>query len=301
MSWVTIAVFAILILFGVSGWRKGIIRTAVSLAAMVVTFIVCVWVTPSLCKNVKENTQVYDNLQKSIYNIKIEDENFNKAAGESLSDEEAIIISISQLEEYAGQIQKNVNDIMKKLNLPESVIGSGDGNGSYMQDVFHVTGNAQVTMKNIMAAVIAAKLAGLALNAIIYIAVFLVVFAILKIVFAVTGVVGRLPLIYQANKILGLAFGILEENENNPVRVLDIQKYVNRQYESCSKKKFMKVLETLVHAMGNDEGFIGDMYACNKKARNYYLDEMIQSFNFVFDEMCHGTGSAANCDFDVEE
>lgn len=50
MSWVTIAVFAILILFGVSGWSKGIIRTAVSLAAMVVTFIVCVWVTPSLCK-----------------------------------------------------------------------------------------------------------------------------------------------------------------------------------------------------------------------------------------------------------
>lgn len=100
---------------------------------------------------------------------------------------------------------------------------------------------------------------------------------------------------------MDLAFGILEENENNPARVLDIQKYVNRQYKSCSKKKFMKVLETLVHAMGNDEGFIGDMYACNKKARNYYLDEMIQSFNFVFDEMCHGTGSAANCDFDVEE
>ena len=207
MSWITIAVFAILILFGVSGWSKGIIRTAVSLAAMVVTFIVCVWVTPSLCKNVKENTQVYDNLQKSIYNFIIEDD---KAAGESLSDEEAVIISISQLEEYAGQIQKNVNDIMKKLNLPESVIGSGNGNGSYMQDVFHVTGNAQVTMKNIMAAVIAAKLAGLALNAIIYIAVYLVVFAILKIVFAVTGVVGRLPLIYQANKLLGLAFGIIE-------------------------------------------------------------------------------------------
>ena len=139
MSWVTIAVFAILILFGVSGWSKGIIRTAVSLAAMVVTFIVCVWVTPSLCKNVKENTQVYDNLQKSIYNFIIEDENFNKAAGESLSDEEAVIISISQLEEYAGQIQKNVNDIMMKLNLPESVFGSGNGIGSYLQDVFHVS------------------------------------------------------------------------------------------------------------------------------------------------------------------
>lgn len=100
---------------------------------------------------------------------------------------------------------------------------------------------------------------------------------------------------------MDLAFGVLSVFDGKPERVLEIQKYVNRQYESCSKKKFMKVLETLVHAMGNDEGFIGDMYACNKKARNYYLDEMIQSFNFVFDEMCHGTGSAANCDFDVEE
>ena len=43
-----------------------------------------------------------------------------------------------------------------------------------------------------------------------------------------------------------LAFGILEENVGNPERVLDIQRYVNRQYESCSRKKFMKVLETLV-------------------------------------------------------
>ena len=24
-------------------------------------------------------------------------------------------------------------------------------------------------------------------------------------------------------------------------------------------------------------------------------------FNYVLDELCHGTGSAANCDFDVEE
>ena len=139
MSWITIAVFAILILFGLSGWSKGIIRTAVSLAAMVVTFIVCVWVTPSLCKNVKENTQVYDNLQKSIYNFIIEDENFNKAAGESLSDEEAVIISISQLEEYAGQIQKNLNDIKKKHNLHESLIERGNANGRYMKDVFHET------------------------------------------------------------------------------------------------------------------------------------------------------------------
>lgn len=98
-----------------------------------------------------------------------------------------------------------------------------------------------------------------------------------------------------------LAFGILEENVGNPERVLDIQRYVNRQYESCSRKKFMKVLETMVYAEGNNECFIGDMYACNKKARGYYLSEMIKAFNYVFDKICHGTGSLAECDFEPEE
>ena len=98
-----------------------------------------------------------------------------------------------------------------------------------------------------------------------------------------------------------LAFGILEENVGNPERVLDIQRYVNRQYESCSRKKFMKVLETLVYAEGNNECFIGDMYASNKKARGYYLSEMIKAFNYVFDKICHGTGSLAECDFEPEE
>ena len=101
---------------------------------------------------------------------------------------------------------------------------------------------------------------------------------------------------------MNLAFGILEENEENADRVLDIQKYVNRQNKKCSKKKFMKVLETLVHAIGNDEGFIADMYACDKEAREIYLEEAMNAFNYVLDELCHGTGSAAGYDFNnIEE
>ena len=101
---------------------------------------------------------------------------------------------------------------------------------------------------------------------------------------------------------MDLAFGILEENEENADRVLDIQKYVNRQNKKCSKKKFMKVLETLVHAIGNDEGFIADMYACDKEAREIYLEEAMNAFNYVLDELCHGTGSAAGYDFNnIEE
>lgn len=95
--------------------------------------------------------------------------------------------------------------------------------------------------------------------------------------------------------------GYLEENEENADRVLDIQQYVNRQNKKCSKKKFMKVLETLVHAIGNDEGFIADMYACDKEARKIYLEEAVNAFNYVLDELCHGTGSAAGYDFNNME
>ena len=38
-----------------------------------------------------------------------------------------------------------------------------------------------------------------------------------------------------------------------------------------------------------------------KEARKIYLEEAMNAFNYVLDELCHGTGSAANCDFDVEE
>ena len=95
---------------------------------------------------------------------------------------------------------------------------------------------------------------------------------------------------------MGLAFGVLSVNDGKPERVLEIQKYVNEQYERCSKKKFMKVLETIARMNGNEDVYIEDMYACNKEARAYYLSELMMCFNFVFNEMWQGTGCAAGCD-----
>ena len=84
---------------------------------------------------------------------------------------------------------------------------------------------------------------------------------------------------------MDLAFGVLSVCEGKPEHVLEIQKYVNEQYECCSNKKFMKVLETIARMNGNEEVYIEDMYACNKEARNYYLSELMMCFNFVFNEM----------------
>ena len=66
---------------------------------------------------------------------------------------------------------------------------------------------------------------------------------------------------------MDLAFGVLSVFDGKPERVLEIQKYVNEQYECCSNKKFMKVLETIARMNGNEEVYIEDMYACNKEAK----------------------------------
>ena len=47
--------------------------------------------------------------------------------------------------------------------------------------------------------------------------------------------------------------GVLSVCEGKPERVLEIQQYVNEQYECCSNKKFMKVLETIARMNGNEE------------------------------------------------
>ena len=52
---------------------------------------------------------------------------------------------------------------------------------------------------------------------------------------------------------MDLAFGVLSVCEGKPEHVLEIQKYVNEQYECCSNKKFMKVLETIARMNGNEE------------------------------------------------
>ena len=43
------------------------------------------------------------------------------------------------------------------------------------------------------------------------------------------------------------------------------------------------------------------MYACDKEARKIYLEEAVNALNYVLDELCHGTGSAAGYDFNNME
>jgi uncharacterized membrane protein required for colicin V production len=61
-----------------------------------------------------------------------------------------------------------------------------------------------------MAAIIAARLADAAIRSIVYIAVFAVIFIVMRVVLVTTGFIARLPIIRQANRLVGLVFGLCE-------------------------------------------------------------------------------------------
>lgn len=62
---VFIAVLAVLCIFALAGMRKGVIRIAVSLAAMVITIAVTTVASPVLSEYIRNNTTWDDKIEKA--------------------------------------------------------------------------------------------------------------------------------------------------------------------------------------------------------------------------------------------
>lgn len=226
MNWVLALVAAIFIIGCAQGYRKGIIRIAVSLISMFVSIIACMFVTPALCTAIKNNTEIHSKMTASVYNIIIKSDMYNDAYDEAvdksisyvsgnmgITDSEAkgIIESFAEnnLSEYEAQVTEYVNAIAEAMKLPKSVM-EGYKTSLLSDTVNELLTEKTVGVKSMLAAIFAARLADMAINSIVYIAVFTVVYIILKIVLMATGVVASLPFIRQANKMVGLGFGALE-------------------------------------------------------------------------------------------
>ena len=139
MNWVLALVAAIFIIGCAQGYRKGIIRIAVSLISMFVSIIACMFVTPALCTAIKNNTEIHSKMTASVYNIIIKSDMYNDAYDEAvdksisyvsgnmgITDSEAkgVIESFAEnnLSEYETQVTEYVNAIADAMKLPKSVM-----------------------------------------------------------------------------------------------------------------------------------------------------------------------------------
>lgn len=204
MSWILIAVLAILALFGFIGWKKGILRIALSVASIVVTVIATVFLVPLTSKLIKDNTKLYQNLYEQVYTVINNDENISGALNQTLDDTQEIDQS-----KNSTQLEQYVMDVMNMLDFPESIKNQVT-KAIAQSDLNEIFSGESVTAKEAVIKVVAYKLTDVIFNAILYIVVFVVILVILRIIFAVTGIFSKLPVIKELNKTGGLIFGLLE-------------------------------------------------------------------------------------------
>ena len=199
-------VILILVIFALIGWRKGV-RLVLSLVSMIITIMAAVVIAPLATTAIKNNTNIDENIAQSIYTVLYE----NKEVDEYFEDKQVLTggIDISQVESHIQTVTDVVAEVGDKINLPESLTEAVKAMpDSELMSVIREYGEASV--KEITIRLIAFRLADIVLTAIAYLVIMVVVSIVLRVVVAATGIIRRLPIIKQADKLGGLIVGLVE-------------------------------------------------------------------------------------------
>lgn len=155
----------------------------------------------------KNNTNIDENIAQSIYTVLYE----NKEVDEYFEDKQVLTggIDISQVESHIQTVTDVVAEVGDKINLPESLTEAVKAMpDSELMSVIREYGEASV--KEITIRLIAFRLADIVLTATAYLVIMVVVSIVLRVVVAATGLIRRLPVIKQADKLGGLIVGLVE-------------------------------------------------------------------------------------------
>ena len=195
-------VILILAIFAVIGWRKGVIRLVLSLVSMIVTILAAVIIAPLATTAIRNETNIDENMAQSIYTILSE----NKEVDQYFSNEQMIPdgINISQAGEHLQNISKAIMEVGDRINLPESLTDAIKAMPeSELMTIINEQGQASIKE-------ISLRLSNIILTAIIYIVIMVVVFIVLRIIIGATGIIRRLPIVKQADKLGGVIVGLIE-------------------------------------------------------------------------------------------
>ena len=205
---IAVVVFAIFALFALWGWKQGLIKIVVSIAAMVVTIIATAIIAPLISRAINEKTDWNDKISESVYQMISKNKNINDSF--DIDEEDTYIERIEEVsEQQTGAIAGKIQMIGERVNMPQNVIDTITEISS-AELIDEITAKGSATIKEIAMRAFAMRLADIILRAVVYSAMFIIIFVILKIVVSITGLIGMLPVIHQANQIGGLLCGLIE-------------------------------------------------------------------------------------------
>lgn len=174
LSW---AALAVLTYYALRGWRRGLIMTVFSMFATVIAIAISAQLSPQLSQT-WQHTAFYDTVSE-----RVEDTLFKQDRQES------------------GEGDKDNQGIINSLPLPDVVQQALKNNDTSANDMLGVSAFQKY---------IADSVAGIILNAISFVLVFVGVSIIMKIIIRCLNLLSRLPVIHTMNKMGGMLVGLLK-------------------------------------------------------------------------------------------
>lgn len=178
INWLFILVIAILATFTYYSYRRGFVRSALSMTLFIITIILVNFINPIVTEFIMEETPIYENIKSTCVEI-YTPQNHNEIA--STGSDEDIINSYP------------IADILKekiiKDNKPE---------------------NYQLFDVNAVQEYVAAYIAKTIISSASYIISFILVSIILRVLMTALNILTRLPVLKEINKTVGAVLGLAE-------------------------------------------------------------------------------------------
>ncbi len=186
MNVLLIAVIAIIVITGVIGYYKGLIKTVLSMATIVVSLMLTSMIAPKvseiLCENETVYSSVYDALNDNL-DLSEVTEALAAQAGEKLDE-----AAQAEILEKVGMPPVVKEIIIESGNLERFANENSDKFEGYLYSL----------------------LTDLIINASSYVVVFIVVSIILAVIASVLNIISKLPVLKSLNRMTGAMLGVVE-------------------------------------------------------------------------------------------
>lgn len=177
MSWLFWVLLVVLVIFGIQGFRKGLLRTVLSMASTIAVIIITAWLTPHIGEYIRENTQWQENIQQ-------------KTEETLLAELEDIEIPENNQMEFIEELP--LPDVMKDLLIKNNTVE--------VYEQFDVSGFTEYLSEYIAHGLV---------NGIAFVAAFIITLIIMRVILFAVNLVTELPLIGTLDSLGGFAIGIV--------------------------------------------------------------------------------------------
>lgn len=186
MNVLLIVVIGIILITGIVGYYKGLIKTVLSMATIAISLVLTSMIAPEVAKILCENKSVYE----SVYDVVSENIDLSEIT-KKLAQTTGDNLDEAVQSEILGEI--GMPPVVKDIIIDSGNLGkfTADNSSKFAEYLYNL-------------------ITGLIINASTYVMVFIIVSIVLAIVASLLNVISKLPVLKSLNRIAGAVLGVVE-------------------------------------------------------------------------------------------